>query len=137
MLSWDSSQYQPGMSTVVRAPLYARTMGRTPRRIGAPVFGQTGLFIVFSLNVTIRTGIGPERVGMGHGDDVVAAIDKMNLAGDAGREVREQVESGAAKLFECHAAMQRRMALLECEHETRIPDPGSRHRADGPPPNPI
>src|SRR5258707_10264178 len=79
----------------------------------------------------VRTGISPERVGMWHGDDIVAAIDKMNLAGDAGREVREQVESGAAKLFERDAAMQRRMALLEGEHETRISDAGSRQRADG------
>src|SRR5260370_13204473 len=80
----------------------------------------------------VRTAISPERVGMRHGDDIVAAIDKMNLAGDARREGREQVESGAAKLFERHAAMQRRMALLEGEHETRIGDAGSRQRADGP-----
>src|SRR5215468_11339456 len=66
----------------------------------------------------IRSGVRTERVGMRHGDDIVAAIDKMNLAGDAGREVREQVESGAAQLVERHAAMQRRMALLEGEHET-------------------
>src|SRR5260370_5391393 len=79
----------------------------------------------------VRGDIRPERVGMRHGDDIVAAIDKMNLAGDAGREVREQVESGAAKLVERHAAMQRRMALLEGEHETRIGDAGSRQRTDG------
>src|SRR6266852_3203790 len=49
MLSSDASQYQPGISKVMRAPLYSRTIGRTRRCIGAPVFGQTGLFIVFSL----------------------------------------------------------------------------------------
>src|SRR6516162_5296630 len=67
---------------------------------------------------------------MRHGDDIVAGIDKMNLAGDAGREIRKQVESGAAEVVECHAAMQRRMALLEGEHKTCIGDPGSRKGAN-------
>jgi hypothetical protein len=35
----------------------------------------------------IRTSINPERIGMRHGDDIVAAIDKMDLARHAGREV--------------------------------------------------
>src|SRR5215470_2736891 len=67
---------------------------------------------------------------MRHGDDIVAAIDKMNLAGDARREVRKQVESSTAEFIERHAAVQRRMALLECEHEARIRDAGARKRTD-------
>ena len=35
------------------------------------------------------TAIALERVGLRHGDDVVAAIDEVHLAGDAGRQVRQ------------------------------------------------
>jgi hypothetical protein len=46
-----------------------------------------------------------ECIGMGHGNNIVAGIDKMNLAGDTGREVREQVKSGTTELVERHSAM--------------------------------
>src|SRR6266853_1154855 len=77
-------------------------------------------------------GIRLEGVGMRHGDDVVAAIDEMDLAGDAGREVGEEVEAGAAELVEGNAAAQRRMALLEAEHVARIGDAGARKGTDRP-----
>ena len=38
-----------------------------------------------------RILVGLERGRVRHGDDVVAGIDEMNVAGDAGREVREQI----------------------------------------------
>ena len=67
---------------------------------------------------------------MRHGDDVVAGIDEVDVAGHAGREIGQQIERGTADLVERHAAAQRRMTLLEREHETRIADPGARERAD-------
>ena len=73
-----------------------------------------------------------ERVGMRHGDDVVAGIDEMDVAGDAGRQIRKQIERGAADLLERHAAPQRRVALLESEHLARIADAGAGERADRP-----
>src|ERR1700726_489700 len=57
----------------------------------------------------------PERIGMRHGDDVVAGIDEMDLAGDPGGEVGQEVEPGAAEVVEGDAATQRRMALLKAE----------------------
>jgi len=51
--------------------------------------------------------VGPQRVGMRHGDDVIAGIDKMDFAGDAGREVGQQIKPGAAEILQRHAAMQR------------------------------
>src|SRR5258706_1661123 len=65
-----------------------------------------------------------------HRDDVVARIDEMDLAGDAGREVGKQIEPGAAELVEGHAAPERRVLLLEREHEPRVVDAGARERAD-------
>ena len=65
----------------------------------------------------------PERVRMRHGDDVIAGIDEMNFAGDAGREVGKKIKSGAAEFVERYAAMQRRMPLLEREHQRASPMP--------------
>src|SRR5262245_49963697 len=52
----------------------------------------------------VRRGLVLERGGMRHGDDVVAGIDEVDLAGDAGREVGEEIERGAADLVQRHAA---------------------------------
>ena len=49
--------------------------------------------------------IGPQGVGVRHGDDVVAGIDEMDFAGDAGREIRNQIEPGAAEIVERYAAV--------------------------------
>src|SRR5438270_11109983 len=56
-----------------------------------------------------------ERVGVRHGDDVVARVDEVNVAGDAARKVREQIERGSADLVERYAAAERRVPLLERE----------------------
>ena len=46
-----------------------------------------------------------------HRDDVVAGIDIVDLAGDAARQIRQQIERGAAELIQRHAAAERRMLL--------------------------
>src|SRR5262245_49354459 len=61
----------------------------------------------------VRRGLVFERGRMRHGDDIVAGIHEVDLAGDAGREVGEEIERGAPDLVERDAAAQRRMALLE------------------------
>src|SRR5271170_6985105 len=69
MLSSDSLQYQPGISTVSFAPLYSMVTGRTPRSMGAPVAGQTGLVILFLLKrqQQIRGKLDVERADLrGH-----------------------------------------------------------------------
>src|ERR1700733_13997170 len=66
-----------------------------------------------------------KRIRLRHGDDIVTGIDEMNLAGDAGREVGEQIERSTAKLFERHAAAKRRIPLLEGKHHTRLADAGA------------
>src|SRR5579883_416239 len=67
---------------------------------------------------------------MRHGDDVVAGIDEVDFAGDAGREIGQKIKPGAAELVERYAAMQRRMTLLESEHRARVADTGARQGAD-------
>src|SRR5580704_1027022 len=64
--------------------------------------------------------IGAQRLGVRHGDDVVAGIDEVNFPGHARRKAGEQIKSGAAQIVERDTAMQRRVTLLKGEHRTRI-----------------
>src|ERR1700716_3589118 len=63
---------------------------------------------------------GLERARLRHRDDVVAGIHEMNVAGDPRREIAEQVERSAADLVDRNGAPQRRVALLEVEHQPRL-----------------
>ena len=85
-------------------------------RLLARVLGGAGLGLGFG--VVDR----PERLGIGHGDDVVAGIHEVDVAGDAGRQVGEEIERGAADLFDRYRAAQRRVALLEIEHQPGVGD---------------
>ena len=67
-----------------------------------------------------------------HRDDVVAGIDIVDFAGDAARQIRQQIQRRAAELIQRHAAAERRMLLLEREHRARIADAGAGQRADRP-----
>src|SRR5262245_11174962 len=80
----------------------------------------------------VRRGFVLERGGMRHSDDVVAGIDEVDIAGDAGGEVREQIERGTPDLVQRHAPAQWRVALLEGEHLPRVADAGTGQRADRP-----
>src|SRR5262249_58583247 len=60
--------------------------------------------------------LGAQVVRLRHRDDVVAGVDEMHLAGDAGREVGQKVKPGAAELVQGHAALERRVLLLVGEH---------------------
>ena len=71
-----------------------------------------------------------QRIRLRHGDDVVATIDKMDFAGDAGRQVRAQIKPRAAEFFQSHAAAERRIFLLEGEHIARIANAGAGQSAD-------
>src|SRR3954467_144769 len=57
-----------------------------------------------------------ERIGLRPRDEFVGRIHEMDVASDAGRQVRQQIERRAADLFDAHRAAQRRVALLEIEH---------------------
>src|SRR4051794_9795063 len=46
------------------------------------------------------------RVDCLHADDVIAAIDVMDLAGDAGSEVAEQIDPGTAHILDGDVALQ-------------------------------
>src|ERR1700730_18799012 len=80
----------------------------------------------------VRRSFVLERGRMRHGDDVVAGIDEVDVAGDAGGEVREQIERGTTDLVQRHAPAQGRVALLEGEHLPRVADAGTGQRADLP-----
>src|SRR5271154_1054970 len=61
------------------------------RRCGSPAAAE------FRQRLLLR-GVRLEGVRVRHRDDVVAGIDEMDFAGDAGREVGEKVEPGAAEV---------------------------------------
>jgi hypothetical protein len=49
----------------------------------------------------------PQRVRLRHGDDVVAGIDEMDFAGDAGRQIRQEIQASAAQFLQRDAAAER------------------------------
>ncbi len=72
------------------------------------------------------------RVGMLHADDVVAGIDVMDLAGDAARQVGEEIHRRVADLVDRHGAAQRRVVLVPAEDVAEVADAGRRQRLDRP-----
>src|SRR5690606_4475839 len=67
-----------------------------------------------------------------HADDVVAGIDMMNFAGDSGRQVRQQVEPGAADILDGDVAAQRAVILVPLHDVAEVADPARRQRLDRP-----
>src|ERR1051326_6155478 len=75
---------------------------------------------------------GLERGRLRHRHDVITGIDVMDLAGDAARQIAEQIQRGPADLVDRDGAPQRRMAVLEIEHQPRLGDAGAGERAHRP-----
>ena len=67
-----------------------------------------------------------------HADDVIAGIDVMDLAGDAARQVGEQIDGGVADLVDGHVAAQRRVVLVPLQDVAEVADAGRRQRLDRP-----
>src|SRR5689334_24418984 len=49
------------------------------------------------------------RVRALHADDVITAIDMMDLAADSGRQIAQQIQPGATDILDRHIALQRRI----------------------------
>src|SRR5262245_54784921 len=69
-------------------------------------------------------------VGMLHPYDVIAAVDVVNLAGHAAREIREEIYRGIADLLDRHGAPQRSIVLVPFEDVAEVADPRRRQRLD-------
>src|SRR3546814_5340822 len=69
------------------------------------------------------------RLDRHHADDVVAGIDVMHFTGDAGRQVGQQIEAGAADLRYADVLAQRRVALGPLEYLAEVSDAGGGQRA--------
>src|ERR1700723_2593163 len=67
-----------------------------------------------------------------HADDVIAAIDVVNLAGHPGRQIAQQVKPGAADILDRHVALQWRVELVPFEDVVEISDAVGRERLDRP-----
>src|ERR1700745_1696756 len=80
----------------------------------------------------VRRGFVLERGRMRHGDDVVAGIDEVDVAGDAGGEVREKIERGTTVRVQRPAPTRVRGPLLKDEPLPRAADAGTGQRADRP-----
>ena len=63
-----------------------------------------------------------------HGNDVVAEIDEMRLAGDAARQGGQQVQRRSTKLVQRHTTAKRRVPLLKGKHRARIANAGTCQR---------
>src|SRR5262249_62392766 len=73
-----------------------------------------------------------QRVRLRHGDDVVAGIDEMDFARDAGRQIRQEIQTSSTQLLQGDASAKRRMFLLEGEHVARVGNAGASERTDRP-----
>src|SRR5579859_543940 len=62
------------------------------------------------------------RVGPLHADHVITAVDMMGFAGDARRQIRQQIEAGAADIVQRHIALQRRIVLVPLQDIAEIAD---------------
>src|SRR5260370_41698455 len=60
------------------------------------------------------------RVGALHADDVIAAIDMVDLAGDPGRQIAQQIDPGAADILDRDVALQGRIQLVPLEDEVKM-----------------
>src|SRR5437763_1608558 len=69
-------------------------------------------------------------VRMRHGDDIVARIDKMDVTGDPGRKIGQQIECRAADFLKRNAATKGRMALLKRKQLPRIANPSAGKSTD-------
>ena len=79
---------------------------------------------------TLDRDVGRGRVL--HADDMVAAIDVVHLAGDAGGQVREQIDAGAADLLDGDVARERGIELVPAQDVAEIADAACRKRLDRP-----
>src|SRR5260370_37418594 len=72
------------------------------------------------------------RVRPLHADDVIAGIDVMHFAGDATRQVREQIQRAVANLLDGDGAAHRRVVFVPLQNiaEVAVAGRGERlHRA--------
>src|SRR2546423_11787953 len=70
------------------------------------------------------------RVGALHADDMIAAIDVMDLAGDPGRQIAQQINASAADFLDRHVALQWRIELVPFEDVAEIANAGGGERLD-------
>src|SRR5215472_5497315 len=71
------------------------------------------------------------RVHCLHADHVIAAIDVMHLAGDAGAKIAQQIEPRAAHFVDGDVALQRRIVAIPFEDIGKVADAGGGEGADG------
>ncbi len=69
--------------------------------------------------------------GVGHAGDVEAGVDVVDFAGDARRQVAQEIESGAADMGEFDRFLQGRMLLVPVVNEPCAADAGTRQRSHG------
>src|SRR4051812_8377102 len=67
-----------------------------------------------------------------HRDNVVAGIDEVDVAGDAGGKIGQQVQRSTSVFVDAAAAPQRRMLLLEREQGARTAEAGAGRGTDRP-----
>src|SRR5690348_8284600 len=71
------------------------------------------------------------RVDGLHADDMIAAVDVVGLAGDAGGKVGKEVDAGSADLLDRDVALQRCVVLVPLQYVAEVADAARRERLDG------
>src|SRR6185437_8335018 len=130
-------------SARTKRPSRAARLPPPALRATSPVNGGGNLLDAFAnirlgpfrrVGAVVRRSPAIERRRGRYADDVVAGVDEVHLAGDAARQVAEQIGGGAADLVERDVELERRLRLVPLEHGPGVADgrAGQRaHRAGG------
>src|SRR4051812_47540975 len=65
-----------------------------------------------------------------HADDVIATIDMMHFASDAGGEITQQINASAADIFDRNIALKRRIQTIPFQDIIEVADPPGGQRID-------
>src|SRR4051794_11084323 len=100
------------------------------RNRGPKLFCDMGGSSVAAAEVLQHVGEVGGCIGPHHPDDIVAAIDVMDLAGDATGEIAEQIESSPAYVIDGDVALHRRIEFVPAEDMAEVADAGGRQGLD-------
>src|SRR5690606_20161172 len=106
--------------------------GREPEQPAEAVASHISSPPLLLFEVRQQCGRILRAVRIHHSDDVIAAVDVKDFAGNAAPELAEQVECGAADLLDRDVALQGSIELVPAQNVAEVADTGSGQRAHRP-----
>src|SRR5690242_16560187 len=106
----------PSPAALRAAPSPAvRERGPSPHPGPPPLAGEGGVgawWVRVAYEACSSNHRNVRRVDGFHADDMIAAIDVVNLAADPGRQVAQQIDAGTADILDRDIALERRVQLV-------------------------